>query len=388
MNKKEIAEIRKQFSPERCAITRICGCYVDGEKNKRTSMKEAFLSLPEEEMFKYSDIFKKTLSGRIGKNLLNLEYSIEQEMTGTPHAFLMELRSSKLQDDDLINKFYDMVIESYIASEPYYIVLIHGLYDIPGKSSDNKEMFDASEDVYEFIMCSICPVKLTKDGLSYDAELNKVENRIRDWLVNVPANGFLFPVFNDRNTDIHGCLYYAKKSDLLQENFVKAVLGTQVGMSAEAQRNAFNSLLKAVIGEGGTTEEVLAIYEELQQISEKAEFASEEALELDKEKARGIFEDAIDNYWTSTPEGRMDDFDTAWDAEIGEKSVLSVENVSAGKTLSIDCGNAQVRVPTMYVDRIHEKHVDGKRYLVIPVDGILLVNDVEIKGKADGVTHE
>ena len=36
MNKKEIAEIKKQFTQEKCAITRICGCYVDGEKNKKT----------------------------------------------------------------------------------------------------------------------------------------------------------------------------------------------------------------------------------------------------------------------------------------------------------------------------------------------------------------
>ena len=69
MNKKEISEIKKQFSPNNCAITRICGCYVDGEKNKKTELKEAFLSLSEEEMFKYFEIFKKTLSGTIGKNL-------------------------------------------------------------------------------------------------------------------------------------------------------------------------------------------------------------------------------------------------------------------------------------------------------------------------------
>ena len=50
MNKKEISEIKKQFTPNNCAITRICGCYVDGEKNKKTKLKEAFLSLSEEEI--------------------------------------------------------------------------------------------------------------------------------------------------------------------------------------------------------------------------------------------------------------------------------------------------------------------------------------------------
>ena len=56
MNKKEVLEIRKQFTPANCSITRICGCYGDAEKNKKTELKKAFLSLPEEEMFKYSPV--------------------------------------------------------------------------------------------------------------------------------------------------------------------------------------------------------------------------------------------------------------------------------------------------------------------------------------------
>ena len=56
MNKKEVLELRKQFKPEDCSITRICGCYVDGEKEIKSQTKDAFLSLPEEEIFKYLNI--------------------------------------------------------------------------------------------------------------------------------------------------------------------------------------------------------------------------------------------------------------------------------------------------------------------------------------------
>ena len=113
MNKKEILEIRKQFTPANCAITRICGCYVDHEKEKKMESKEAFLSLPEEEAFKYFDIFKKTLSGTVGKNILNMEFPIDAEMPGGTQEFLLKLRSSKLQDDMLLEEFYDKVIEAY-----------------------------------------------------------------------------------------------------------------------------------------------------------------------------------------------------------------------------------------------------------------------------------
>ena len=136
MNKKEISEIKKQFSPNNCAITRICGCYVDGEKNKKTELKEAFLSLSEEEMFKYFEIFKKTLSGTIGKNLINMDFPLEQEKEGGTQEFLMKLRGSKLQDNAILEEFYDKIIENYDYGENYYIILIHAVYDIPGKSSD------------------------------------------------------------------------------------------------------------------------------------------------------------------------------------------------------------------------------------------------------------
>ena len=187
MNKKEVLEIRKQFTPENCTITRICGCYVDHEKEKKMEMKKAFLSMPEEEAFKYFDIFRHTLSGTVGKNLMTMEFPLDQELEGGAQELLLRLRDTKLTDDLLLEEFYDKVIENYEFAENYYIILIHAAYDVPGKSSDNMEMFDASDTVYEHIMCSICPVKLTKAGLTYNAEKNNIEDRIRDWFVEMPA---------------------------------------------------------------------------------------------------------------------------------------------------------------------------------------------------------
>ena len=225
MNKKEVLEIRKQFSPKNCAITRICGCYVDHEKNKKMESKEAFLSLPEEEAFKYFDIFKKTLSGSIGKNMINMEFPIDAEMPGGTQEFLLKLRDSRLEDDMLLEEFYDKVIATYEYAENYYIILIHAMYDIPGKSSDDMEMFDASDEVYQHILMSICPVSLSKAGLSYNAEENCIQDRIRDWIVDRPDKGFLFPAFNDRSTDLHSVLYYTKKSEDLQPEMIDQLLG-------------------------------------------------------------------------------------------------------------------------------------------------------------------
>ena len=247
MNKKEISEIKKQFSPANCSITRICGCYVDGDKNKKTELKEAFLSLSEEEMFKYFEIFKKTLSGTLGKNLLNMEFPTNQEADGGTQEFLMRLRASRLTDDELIQQFYDRIIENYDYPENYYIILVHAVYDIPGKSSDGLDMFDASDEIYEHLLCSICPVKLSKAGLCYNAETNLIEDRIRDWIVEMPESGFLFPVFNDRSTDIHGLLYYSKNAEALHDLFIDQVLGCTAPMSAGGQRDSFNMLVEETL---------------------------------------------------------------------------------------------------------------------------------------------
>lgn len=379
MNKKEIAEIRKQFTPENCAITRICGCFVDSEKNKRTSMKEAFLSLPEEEMFKYMDIFKKTLSGHIGKNLMNLEYSIAQEAEGTPHDFLMRLRQSKLTDDEMTDNFYDSVIESYVSSEPYYIILIHAVYDIPGKTSDNAEMFDASDDIYEFIMCIICPVKLSKGTLFYDTLKSKIENHAPNWIVNAPANGFLFPAFNDRQADIHGCLFYSKKTDALQNEFVKSVLGCALEMSADDQSEAFKSVLADTIGANGKVEDVLFVYEGLQEKLENSEFSGED-FTLSKSEAETLI---VDDTWGHEISETC--FNESWDEYIGKDVVLPIQNIASGKKLTIECGNAEIKVEPRYSDGICEKVIDGQRCLVIPVNSYLAVNGVEIRG---GTSHE
>lgn len=148
MTKQEISEIKKLFTQNNCSITRICGCYVDGEKNKKTELKQAFLALPEEDMFKYFEILRKTLSGTPGKNLLTLDFPLDTEGEGGTQEFLLRLRDSKLKDEELLEAFYDKMIEAYEYVGNYLILLIHDVYDVPGRTSDNIEMDDASDEVY------------------------------------------------------------------------------------------------------------------------------------------------------------------------------------------------------------------------------------------------
>ena len=372
MNKKEILEIRKQFTPANCAITRICGCYVDHEKNKKLESKDAFLSLPEEEAFKYFDIFKKTLSGTVGKNMLNMEFPIDAEMPGGTQEFLLKLRNSKLEDDMLLEEFYDKVIATYEYAENYYIILIHAMYDIPGKTSDDLEMFDASDEVYEYLLMSICPVSLSKAGLCYNAEDNRIEDRIRDWIVDMPDKGFLFPAFNDRSTDLHSVLYYTKKSSDLQPEMIDQLLGAKMPMSADDQKETFQMIIEDTLGEDGDYETVRNIHETLNDLIEEHK-EEPEPLALDKIEMRKVFEQS------GVDTEKMENFDRNFEENAGEKATLLASNIAETKKFNIETPDVVIKVNPDRADLIETRIIDGRQCLVIPVDDHIEVNGINVR---------
>ena len=351
MNKKEVLELRKQFKPEDCSITRICGCYVDGEKEIKSQTKDAFLSLPEEEIFKYLNIFKQTLSGTIGKNLLNMEFPLEQELSGGTQEFLLQLRDSKLQDDMLIEEFYQKIIENYNYGENYYIILIHVAYDIPGKSTDGTEMFDASDEVFEYVLCSICPVHLSKEGLCYNPETNHVENRIRDWIVEPPVKGFLFPVFNDRSTDIHGVLYYSKKPEDLQPEFIENALGCTFPMSAGSQKDTFHAVVMNTLGEECDYTVVKNIHDNLNEMIEETKDAPEVPVLTKPEVKRLLAKSGV-------ADEKIEIFDNNFDTIAGEKASFLATNIAETRKFSIETPDVSIKVNPDRNDLVETKMID------------------------------
>lgn len=372
MNKKEVLEIRRQFSPENCTITRICGCYVDAEKNIKTELKEAFLSLPEEDAFKYFTIFKQSLSGTIGKNLLNIDFPLEEEAEGGKQAFLLQLRNSKLQDEMLVSEFYGKIIESYDFGENYYIILIHVVYDVPGKAADNTQMYDASDNVFEYILCSICPVHLSKEGLGYNIEKNTIENRIRDWIVEAPAKGFMFPVFNDRFTDIHSVLYYSKNAEELQEPFIEDLFGCRtIPLSAESQKDTFNAILSTTLGENCDYHVVQNIHEHLNDMLEEAKDFPE-PLTLTKPDVKRLFQDS------GVPDEKMEEFDHNYETVAGERTALMAANITNTRKFNIETPDVVIKVNPEYSSLIETKYIDGRQCLVIPVSDHIEVNGISV----------
>lgn len=257
MNKKEVAEIKRRFKKEAATFTRVVGCYVDGNHNKVCKIGSTFLNLEDEEFYKYLEIANKALSGTVGNNLLELQFPTEEEALGGRQQILMALRATGLKDEALLDTYYDLIIDTYDHAGNYLILLFHDVYDVMTKTSDNNKL-DESEEVYEYLICAICPVDLSKPGLGYLEEEQRIGPRIRDWIVGAVDTAFLFPAFTDRSADIHSTLFYTKNTKEPHSEFMANGLGCGAKRTATEQKMAFHSIVRNVLGaEDEHTEEVL-----------------------------------------------------------------------------------------------------------------------------------
>lgn len=262
MNKKDILELKRRFKKEDCTFTRLAGCYVNGEKNIILNINETFLNMEEDEFFKYLEIAKKTLSGTIGNNLLELNFPISEEEMGGRQKSLMVLKASKLKDEDLLENFYQLIIDTYDYTGNFLILLFHDAYDVLTKTTDNGKL-DESEEVYEYIICAICPVTLSKPALGYLEDENKIGARNRDWVVGPPDIGFVFPAFTDRSTDIHSVMYYTKNAKDPHPEIMEEVLGCYSKQTAAEKKETFQAIVGKAIA--GDEEKANEVYIELQE---------------------------------------------------------------------------------------------------------------------------
>ena len=242
MNKKEVMELKRRLKKDQCTFTKMCGCYVNGNKEKILTFQETFLNLEEEEFYKYLEIARKVLSGTVGNNLLELSFPLEEEEPGHRQHSLMAIRADGLKNTELVDILYDQIIQYYDFVGNYLILLFHDAYDVMTKTSDGISV-DESEEVFEYILCAICPVELSKPGLGYLEGENRIGSRIRDWVVGVPEQGFIFPAFTDRSTDIHSVMYYTKNAKDTHPELMEGVLGCASIRTGMEKKKAFQEII-------------------------------------------------------------------------------------------------------------------------------------------------
>ncbi|MDD3240420.1 MAG: DUF4317 domain-containing protein [Lachnospira sp.] len=371
MIRKEINEIKSQYTLADCAILKMAGCYVDGEKNKVTKIDETFLNIPEEEKHKYFEIFKKTLSGTPGKNLIDMQFTLDSYADDGARSFLYKLRDSELKDEALLDEFYDKVISSYYYPGNYLILLIHQVYDVPGKTSDGIEMEDASDEVYNYMLCSICHVSLSKPGLGYSETDNAFHNQIQNHMVDAPDIGFLFPAFNDRSEDGEKVLYYSKDADDFQQGFLGSVLDCEVPLPAGNQKETFQTLVTETLGEECDYETIKNIHENLNEMIDENK-GNPAPVALDKTEVKNLLEKS------GVKEERLQNFEEHFEQAAGENGKLLATNITETRKFEVKTPDVVVKINPDKTELVETRIIDGKQCLVIQIDERLEVNGISV----------
>ena len=396
MNKKDVMELKKRFKKEACSIDRLAGCYVDAGKNKAIKFNESFLNMDDEEFYKYLEIAKKTLTGTLGNNILELDFPLEEEATGGKQHFLYALRNDGLCSEDLLDRLYDLIIDDYNYVGNYLILVFHDTYDIITKTSDNMKL-DESEEVYEYLLVSICPVVLSKAGLGVREDENRIGARIRDWVVGVPDLGFLFPAFDNRSADIHKVDYFIRDAKDSHSEVISDVLGCAPRMTATEQRNTFSAIVKRAFSndtENGK-EALINIQESFNALINTGEELTENEINsiiltpetideilvennIEGEKARVIKEVTLDEFMEELPlvSNLIDNKALAANEKEREKKELVKEVASLKNkvseleeaTSSSESGDVSIFVYPERAEKIHTEIIDDKKYILIPVD--------------------
>ena len=374
MNKKEVAEIKRRFKKESCTFTTMCGCYVDASKEKVVKFQETFLNLEDEEFYKYLEIANKCLSGTIGNNLMELEFPLEEEQPGGRQQILMALRESGLKDENLVDAYYDLVIDTYDYVGNYLILLFADAYDVPMKTSDNNALGD-SEEVYSYLLCAICPVTLSKAALGYREEEHRIGARDRDWIVGPTESGFIFPCFTDRSTDIHSVLVYTKNAKEPHKEFWENGLGCGAKRTAAEKQAAFTNMVTQTLGpdDEDTQEAVLDVQQSLN------DFILLEEQNLEKDEPLTLTPEAVTEVLTEggVPEAKAEKIRKDYE-EFFEDALPDAKELLDAKAIK----NNEVRVEKK---ELQEKVVDLTKQLenagVINKDGKEV--DVIIKVKPE-----
>lgn len=372
MNEKEISEIRRRFRPDKNNITRIRGCYVNEKKEIVSEFNQSLALMSQAETEELLTIIKKTLSGTIGKNLIDIEFATRQVLEGEEHKLLMALKNSSLDDDNAVHELYGHIIQALTMEGNYLILLVFDKYDVPFYSKDGEKQ-DGTSEVFSYFLCSICPVKLTKPALSYYVGESTFHNIAADWVVSPPQLGFMFPTFDDRSANIYNAVFYTHDIAENHEEFIDAVFKTETPMPAAAQKETFQSILGETIADDCNFDVVQTVHEHLSNMIEEHKANKEpEPLVISKRTVKGVLQSC------GVSESHVTAFEEKYDDEFGADTEISPRNLIDTKQFEVRTPDVTIRVNPERCDLVETRIIDGVKYILVRADEGVEVNGVNI----------
>ena len=371
MNVKEIGEIRRHIRRDRSNMTAIYGCYVNDNKEIVSEFRSSTGMMSENEGEKYFSLLKRALSGTIGKNLIDISFRTAQVADSPEHKLLMDLRQCGLENEELRMTFYRKVIESVSLNQGYLILIGCDSYDVPFKSKDGTS--DGSDETYRFLLCAICPVKLTKATLHYVPEEKIFHDGGITNVVSPPELGFLFPAFDNRSTNIYNALYYTHSAKESHEAFVDSIFHTPIPKPAYEQKKSFEAILGNALGEECGLEVVQTLHEQLtQRIALHKESKIPDTLLVSKEEVTEVLSGC------GISDANMAKFSVDYDEAFGFEADLHPKNIINEKRFEVRTPDVSIQVAPECTDYIETRVIGGVKYILIRADQDVEVNGVRI----------
>ena len=370
---KEIGELRRHLRRDRSNMTNIFGCYVNDQKEIISQFEQSLGMMPENESEKYFALLKRTLSGTIGKNLIDISFKTSQVADSQEHKLLMGLRESRCKDEELRNQLCKKIIDTVTFDGNYLILMAGETYDVPFKSKDDSFQKDQSEESYTFFICAVCPVKQTKANLHYVAEEKMFHDGAMNQMVSAPTLGFLFPAFDGRSTNIYNALMYSKDVKDGHEAFVESVFNINPPKCPADQKKSFEALLTTALGEECSMDVVQSVHNEIRErIEMHKEAKVAEPLMISKEDVKTVLSQC------GVPEANVAKFSVDYDEAFGFEADLHPKNVIDNKKFEIKTPDVIIKVAPDRSDLIETRVIGGVKYILICADEAVEVNGVNI----------
>ena len=376
MNKKDISEVKKLLAKKTCRIDKISGCMVDGDGKCSDVIGEHLRRMDEDESDLYLGLVRKALSGKIGKNLYNTEFPLSEEKDGGKQHALHAFLDDQLDTDDKTKKFCQNIADNIHMDSAYAILIAKGVYDVPAKAKDGAVLENASEDVYLFEITCICPVKVGKKMLVFNESSKNLASSGTVLSIEAPVAGFLYPAFDNRQTNIHAALYYVKKETERHQDLSDLIFGADLMTAESDQKELLAAVVEKTLGRDCDFDQVRSINDAVNQASKEMSDTDEPA-EIGKNDLKRILRDS------GVPEDKLNKFDAVYDEVVGEKSSFGAENINAGSTVKMESSSVKISMKNEMANMLETKVIGGREFLLIPIQDDITFNGVQILPRSD-----
>ena len=387
MNKKELADIRKEFKLD-SSMMKIQEIYSVYLKKDNVQIDFEPIIYSEFDYFDRMDMdkkelflgnFKKVLTGALDTKIFELDFQNMEDEINTQKLLSNALSvSDKNEVQQHINAFIKKIAANYKYETDVVVTFIKADYWL-GTSRKNMEAFESIDDAvqsFNFILSTVNKIDVPKRTLKFDYTDKEFKaNSALDSVINLssPLDGFMFPSLSNGYSDINKALYYASKPKELNISFIENVLNCGFKFTAEDERNCFGDILKSIIGDKIKPELMQDIYANIYELAEQAEEGETPTL--------GIMD--VKNILSNSGAEVKYNIKTAFEETCGSKYNFKINNIVPdfnSKSIKIISDIANITLTPKDLNSVKAvKNKEGRSCLLIEIDEDIIIEGFKLE---------